>query len=253
MRNTSKLTAFFKKQILNLIDFLFPPQCPYCDALIQRSQIMCDTCFHKIHFITGPICARCGWPLPITAVESDEKMLCAKCLKKRKKYDKARAVFFYDTFSRFAILKFKNADRTDLRRFFVHYMLQAGQDLFEKTDIVLPVPMYWTRKAKRKYNQAAILAEEIARKIHKPYATNILVKVRNTHSQENKSGLERIKNVRNAFDVKHKEQIFGKIILLIDDVLTTGSTAQACAKALKKNGAKAVYVLTIARSRHNRY
>lgn len=250
MKNTSYFIQFLKKSSSRLIDFIFPPQCPYCDKVIDRSQILCDDCFRQIHFITGSVCYRCGRPL-LTS-ETNEKLLCAKCLKKRKDYDMARSVFFYDSFSRFAILKLKNADRTDLRWFFVHYMIHAGHDLFDKTDMIVPVPIYWRRKIKRKYNQAAVLAELLAKKIKKPYSESVLVKIRHTHSQEKKSGAERIKNVKDAFDVAKPDLIHGKTILIIDDVLTTGATAESCAKALKKHGAKAVYVLTIAMSVHNR-
>ena len=251
MKITSRLKKILQKSIHDFFDFIFPPQCPYCDKIINRQQILCDECFQKIHFITGSICYRCGRPLP--ASDTNEKLLCAKCLKKRKAYDMARSVFFYEPFSRFAILKLKNADRTDLRWFFVHFMLHAGRDLFDKTDIIIPVPLYWYRKAKRKYNQSAVLGELLAKKINKQYSESTLIKIRNTHSQEKKSGKERIKNVKDAFDVRKPNLIYGKTVLLIDDVLTTGATAESCAKTLKKHGAKAVYVLTIALSVHNRF
>ncbi len=249
MKNTSRFIRFIQKSVQDLIDYVFPPQCPYCDGFIDRSQILCDTCFKKIQFITGTKCYLCGRPLPPT--ETDEKLLCPMCLNKRKIYDISRSVFIYDSFSRNAILKLKYADRTDLRHFFVNYMLMAGHDIIDKSDIIIPVPLHWRRRLKRKYNQAAVLAELLAQKSGKKYTAKTLVRRRYTHNQNNKSNEERKRNVKNAFDVVNPDTIRDLSVLLIDDVLTTGATAEACAKVLKQNGAKAVYVLTIAQVVHN--
>lgn len=244
MQNTSSFIRFIKKHLFEAIDFVFPPQCPYCNQIIHRSQIMCDDCFKQIHFITGSKCHRCGRPLPLT--DSEEKLLCPNCLAKRKIYDLSRSAFVYDSFSRNAILKLKHADRTDLRHFFVQYMIRAGADLFEKTDLIIPVPLHWKRRLTRKYNQSSVLAELLAKKIKKPYSTTVLTRQRFTHSQASKNNQKRKENVKNAFCINPNYDIKGLSVLLIDDVLTTGATAEACAKILKQNGAKAVYVLTIA-------
>lgn len=247
MKNTSGFMRVFKAFLKKTADCLFPPQCPYCGKVIPPEQTLCDSCFHKITFIHPPRCHRCSLPLPAGA-EAGEKTLCAGCLAKRPAYDIARSAFVYDNFSRRAVLKFKYHDRTDLRHVFVHYLLQAGADLFDKTDIVIPVPMFWARRLKRRYNQAAVLAELLARKIHKPCAVSVLSRARRTEPQTGKNAKDRHKNLVRAFRVKHAEKIQNKTVLLIDDVLTTGATAEACAQILKKNKAKAVYVLTIARS-----
>ncbi len=246
MKNTSRFTQFIQKSLEDFIDFVFPPQCPYCGEIIHRSQVMCDTCFKQIRFITGSKCYLCGRPLPLTDI--NEKLVCPDCLKKRKIYDIARSVFIYDAFSRHAILKLKNADRIDLRHFFVNYMIIAGKDIIDKCDIVVPVPLHWRRRLKRKYNQAAVIAELLARKTNKLYSPTILFRNRYTPSQGRKKRNERKRNVGDAFSVNKSKNIKDLSILLIDDVLTTGATAEACAKILKKSGAKAVYVLTIAQA-----
>ena len=247
MKNTSHFKKILKNCIKNISDYFFPPQCPYCDKIISADQFLCDECYHKITFIYEPKCYRCSIPLPVGA-EPGEKILCPECLQKRPAYDLARSVFVYNHFSRNIILKFKYHDRTDLRHILVHYLLQAGSDLFEKTDIVIPVPMFWMRRLKRQYNQAALLAELIAQKIHKEYSNSVLYRLHHTETQTQKTAKERHKNMKDAFEVKNADRIQNKHILLIDDVLTTGATAESCAAILKKNGAKAVYVLTIARS-----
>ncbi len=244
MKNTSSFICFIQKYLSKALNFVFPPQCPYCDKIIHHTQMMCDNCFNQIHFITGSKCYRCGRPLPL--IQNEEKLLCPNCINKRKNYDLSRSAFIYDSFSRNAILRLKHADRTDLRHLFVQYMLRAGTDLFEKTDLVVSVPLHWKRRFKRKYNQSAVLAELLAKKINKPYSTTLLTRCRYTHSQAGKDSQKRKENVKNAFKVNPSHNIEGLSILLIDDVLTTGATAESCAKILKQNGAKAVYVLTIA-------
>lgn len=247
MKITSLFISFLRKTFSNAVCFMFPPQCPYCETIIERTQIMCDSCFRKIRFITGAKCHRCGRPLPLPPSETNEKLLCLSCLQnKRKAYDLARSVFVYDFFSRDAILKLKYADRIDLRHFFVNYMLQAGIDLFDKTDLIIPVPLSKRRRLKRKYNQAGVLGDLLAKRLKKPYSATTLIRIRHTKKQENISRQQRENNVKNAFFVTKPHIVRDKHILLIDDVLTTGSTADACAKTLKKAGAKAVYILTIA-------
>lgn len=244
MQITSKIYRFFQLIWHQLIDFAIPLTCPYCDKIIDSKQILCDECYEKIRFIHGTKCYRCGRPLPLE--ETDEKILCGTCLEKRPIYDQARSVFIYDDFSRKAILRLKYSDRTDFRRFFVHFMLKAGTDLFEKTDMITPVPLHWKRKLKRMYNQADVLGELIAYKLNKPYHSRLLIRQKNTIAQERKTAKERLQNVKEAFSINKPELVHGKTILIIDDVLTTGATVNACAKELKEQGAKAVYVLTIA-------
>lgn len=244
MQITSEISYFFRTLWRKTIDFAVPLTCPYCDKIIDSRQILCDECYDKICFITGVKCYRCGCPL--STDESDEKLLCGSCLEKRPVYDQARSAFIYDSFSRNAILRLKYSDRTDLRRFFVHFMLKAGYELFDKTDIITPIPLHWRRKLKRKYNQADILGELLAKKLGKPYHSYLLKRKRNTIAQEHKTAKDRLQNVKGAFQINKPDLVKGKTILIIDDVLTTGATVNACAKELKKSGAKTVYVLTIA-------
>lgn len=246
MKITSEFKSFFLSIFKNTLDFVFPSVCPGCDKEINSNQLFCSTCFKQITFIKKPVCHRCG--LPLMCEQTDEKMLCSDCLKKRPQYDRARAVFVYDTVSKGCILKLKYADKMEYSKPFVELLYQAGQELFFKTDIIMPVPMHWKRKLKRKYNQADLLARGLATKTALLYSNDNLIRSRHTPIQENKSVSERNKNVKDAFEVKKPEKIKKKSILLIDDVYTTGATVNNCAKALKAAGAKAVYVLTIAKT-----
>ncbi len=246
MKITSQIGLFLSSITKNVTDFIFPSTCPCCNKTIEPTNLFCGKCFHQISFIKKPFCYRCALPLHVDA--PGEKLLCSDCLKKRPIYDLARAVFIYDSVSKSCILKLKYADRMEYAYPLVELLYQAGDELFLKTDIIMPVPMHWRRKLKRKYNQADLLARLLAKKTNLLYSSNNLIRSRFTEVQENKTLIERNKNVKGAFCVKYPQKIQNKSILLIDDVFTTGSTVNNCAKTLKEAGAKAVYVLTVAKT-----
>lgn len=244
MKFTRKIIFFISETGQNIFDFVFPRVCPCCEKTTDKNKIFCDNCFSKITFIQGTICHRCGRKLSL--LPSTEKILCTKCLKKRPSYDMARAVFQYSSYSKNSILKFKYGGKIEYAHFFANLMEQAGKDLFKETDLIMPVPMHWKRKLLRGYNQAGILAHLLSKKTNIPYDEKTLIRFKHTQKQENKTLEERNKNVKNAFFVTKPEKIKNKTVLLIDDVFTTGATVNNCAKTLKKAGALAVFVLTIA-------
>lgn len=246
MENTSKIHFFIFSTYKTIINFLFPRTCPNCNKVIENKKLFCDHCFKNMSFISSCVCQWCGRPL--YSEFTGEKILCGKCMAKRPTYDMARSVFIYETSSKDSILKFKYADKMEFGKTFVSLMLQAGTPLLQKTDIIMAVPMHWSRRLMRKYNQAEILAKTLGKKTKIPYNPRVLIRTKYTTRQENKNYTERQANVKNVFSVKNKERIKGKRILLIDDVFTTGATVSNCAKTLKKSGAKAVYVLTIAKT-----
>lgn len=154
----------------------------------------------------------------------------------------------YDDASKKPILALKRADRLDLVLPFARWLERTGKPLIEEADVVVPVPLHWTRLWTRRYNQSALLAKRLAR--GKPLALSALRRVRATPSQgEMVSAKARRRNVRGAFmvEAKYHTLLAGKSVLLIDDVLTTGATVAACARALKRAGAARVFVLTLAR------
>ena len=246
MKITRKILYFIIESSKNIFDFAFPHICICCDKSIDKEKIFCNECFSKITFMQGTLCYRCGKKLPL--LPTNEKTLCANCLKKRPTYDKARSVFQYNAISKNCILKFKNTGKIEYVHQFVALLEQAGKDLFLETDIIMPVPMHWKRKVSRGYNQAGLLGKFLSKKTKIPYNEEILIRFKHTPKQEKKTNKERHKNVKNAFLIKNPEKIKNKKILLIDDVLTTGATMNACAKELKKAGAQAVFVLTLAQT-----
>ena len=174
---------------------------------------------------------------------------CIPCVESPPSFDAASSVMLYDDFSRTLVLKFKHSDRLDPAGVYAGWMARAGQLLLDDADIVVPVPLHWTRLFSRRYNQSALLAQRIAVQSGVDYGPDILSRTRRTPSQGTLTRDRRARNVRGAFQVPvgKGDQVKGKHVLLVDDVMTTGATAGACAQALKRSGALSVRVLTLAR------
>lgn len=227
-----------------LLDLLFPPLCIGCRGAVGQAGF-CATCWSAITFLDGPGCACCGLPF---AVALDGDTLCAACLAKPPAFDKARAILAYDDNSRSAILALKHADRLDLVPGFSHWLSRTGRSLLEDSDLIVPVPLHRFRLWRRRYNQSAELARRLAGDWKRPFEPFALVRSRPTPSQgEVASAKARRRNVLGAFKVPDPGKIKGKRVLLLDDVLTTGATVEACARALKRAGAERVHVLVLAR------
>ena len=227
------------------LDLLFPPQA-LDGAVAPQSTGLSAEAWSKVAFIAEPLCDGCGAPF-----EYDVGERCAACLAQPRAFSRARAACLYDDASRDLILKFKHADRTDLSRLFSRWIGRAAADLLAEADAVAPVPLHRARLLHRRYNQAAEIARPLARTHRLAYLPDALVRARRTDSQGGKSGSGRRRNVAGAFAVpdSRRRQVEGRRILLIDDVLTTGATVDACAKALLKAGASAVDVAVVARVR----
>lgn len=236
------------KRIKKIIDAILPPRCLMCGGIVNSDNSLCNECFSKVNFVSRPYCRHCG--VPFAKSVSDGEALCIHCLNP-KNNDKFRLLRFaveYDEFSKKAILDFKFLDHVENRKLLTNWLNMAGNDIFDSgVDLIIPVPLHFTRLVKRKYNQSAILAKELSkiRNISVDYKS--LKRKRMTIPQVLCSGKERLKNVKNAFEVVNAENIKGKRIVLIDDVYTTGATLRECAVVLLKSGAKSVDALTIAR------
>jgi ComF family protein len=224
---------------------LFPARCPACQEPVGRHGGLCAPCWDKIHFITAPMCHRCGLPFDYQIAPVAR---CARCLRDKPPYRQARAVFRYTSDSRAQLLALKYQDKTQLAPIFSRWLHRASLDL-PRCDLILPVPLHYFRLVRRRYNQAALLARGLSRLSGVPVRTDLLKRVRATPSQAGLSRSRRQANLRGAFHVpeKRKDQLRHRTVLLIDDVLTTGATIHACCRALKDAGVKDVYVLTLAR------
>lgn len=231
--------------VKHTLDVVFPPQCLGCRGRVGEVGSLCHACWEHIHFIAAPQCQTCGIPFELEAAEG---MLCGECIRQPPLYDRARAVFVYDDKSAPFITSFKYGDTLHGRAFFANWMVRAGQGLLEESDVIAPVPLHRLRLFMRRYNQSALLAGALSKATGKPVWQDMLVRKKYTTPQAGLSRRARRLNVRNAFTLnpRYRQKIQAKRVLLIDDVMTTGSTVNACAKALKKAGVAQVNILTLA-------
>ncbi len=233
----------------HLLDLLFPPR-PLNedrrDLEAVQSIGMTAASWSKIHFIEAPFCDGCGVPFDF---DLGEGARCAACQGRTPAFDHARAACLYDEHSRDLILKLKHADRTDLSGLFARWLSRSVADIAPDIDAVTPVPLHRWRLLSRRYNQAAEIARPLARMTGLTYFPDAVIRKRATASQGGRSGSGRRRNVAGVFTVppSWRARIAGKRILIVDDVLTTGATAEGCARALKAAGAARVDVAVIAR------
>jgi ComF family protein len=224
-----------------LTDLIWPPRSLLSDARVAKPGTIEPDLWQALDFLYGSSCHSCGVPLPeATAPES----ICPVCLAHAPKYRFMRAALAYDDMSKPMVLGMKHGARKDGVAVFANWMVEAAP-FAREADLVVPVPLHWTRLWMRGYNQAGWLAQAIARRIHKPYAPLTLLRKRRTPSQNGLSSSARTRNVEGAFLVAH--DVVGKHILLVDDVYTTGATINACAKALLRAGAATVDGVAMAR------
>ncbi len=231
-------------------NLLFPPSCVSCHAAVDAPHSLCNSCFEQVVFIADPMCHVCGTPFAHEmGGNKGEQTLCASCMQHAPVYDKARSALNYDASSRKFVTRIKYADRTDMVPFAARLMAQAGHELWEEAELIIPVPLHWRRLVTRRYNQAFLLGKELSKLTEVPLLPDGLKRTKHTPPQTSLDWKHRQKNVKNAFGLndKHADAIAGKVVILVDDVMTTGATLRACVKLLKKAKTSRVYVLTLAR------
>jgi ComF family protein len=238
--------VFLKKLFQKLLNLLISPSCLHCGSVNVSTMGLCQSCWTQLRFIGNPHCFQCSLPLPVGI---EENYLCSRCYEQKPSYDKAYAIFEYTSVGKKLVLSFKNQDRTELKNLFLPWLMKGGQNFFKEADVIIPIPLHWTRLFLRKYNQAAILAHLISRNINISYNPFILKRRYTSYKQKNLTRQKRFKHIEKVFYVpeKQKKSIENKVVLLVDDVITTGATIHAAAHQLKKNGAQKVYVLALAR------
>ena len=226
------------------LDLVLPPRCLSCGVTVASLGTLCPGCWRAITFLGAPCCACCGVPFDFDLGATG---LCGACAAHQPPFDRARAVMRYDESSRQLVLALKHGDRLHLAPALAQWMRRAGDALLAEADLLVPVPLHWTRLFARRYNQAAVLALALSKAGGPPVLADALIRRRRTPSQGMKNAVARRRNVAGAFALHRKDAVKGKRIVLIDDVLTTGATVEECARVLKRGGAAKVEVLTLAR------
>ncbi|MEO0412703.1 MAG: ComF family protein [Pseudomonadota bacterium] len=228
------------------LDFVLPPRCASCGALTERQVGLCAQCWPDLTFITQPFCDRCGTPFEFDIPGTS---LCAACLRRPPAYDKAFSPLVYEAMARSLILQFKHGDRLGHARLLGTLMAGQIMQFGLENPLIVPIPLHRRRLMRRRFNQSALLARVISKQIEAQLDLFTLVRVRATPMQQGLNSNQRRENVRAAFGLRRGREGFvkGRNIILVDDVLTTGATAEACCKPLRKAGAARICVLTAAR------
>jgi ComF family protein len=227
---------------------LLPPRCLTCEAPVTAQGTLCATCFGGLSFITAPLCRRCGVPFA-QASEAGKGGLCPRCRASPPAFAVARAALRYDEGAKRLILPLKHAGRVELALPLARQMARAGAAILAQADVLVPVPPHRLRLLARRYDQAALLARHLARLSGLPWLPRGLRRMRRTAALADRGAAERARVVEGAFALMRAGvgAIAGRHVVLVDDVVTSGATAEACARVLLAGGAASVAVLAAAR------
>jgi len=252
-----KKLLFQKQDIQNwlhkALSFVLPPRCTHCSAKIAVHGFLCTRCWGELQPLAPPFCSSCALPYEFSVLtEGDEaEVACAACLKEPPVFDWARAAVSYEGLGRSLVLRLKYNGASMVVPVMAKLMASSvrGSIIEQNMSLVIPVPLHQRRFISRRFNQSQLLAKELATLTGVPMNTFVLVRNKSTPSQGGLNRKKRFKNVKGAFAIRHDmaELVKGRHIVLVDDVLTTGATASACAKVLKNAGALSVGLAVFAR------
>ena len=229
----------------SMVDFVAPPLCLGCGVGVGEPASLCLSCWSRLQHLDEPVCNALGTPF---AYDQGEAALSAAALSDPPAWDRARAAVIFDDTSARLVHALKYRDRHEAGALMARMMARAGRRLLAEADVILPVPLHRLRLWQRRFNQSAYLAQRISLLSGTPWRHDVLVRVRRTRAQVGLDEVERRRNVRNAFLIRPERaaDVSARTVLLVDDVRTTGATAEACALALRQAGAARVHLLSFA-------
>jgi ComF family protein len=240
-----RLAAAVRAGLRRVLDAGLPPLCPACREPVGDNGL-CAPCWSKLSFIARPFCERLGIPF---AYDPGPGLLSMEAIADPPSYARARATVRYDDVARALVHAFKYNDRLDLAPTIGRWTASAGRELLADADALIPVPLHWRRLWARRFNQSAALAEAVSAISAVPVVHDALKRVKATAQQVGLSKSERAVNMQGAFRVPEdgKIHVAGRRLIVVDDVLTSGATVDACTRALLRAGAANVDVLVFAR------
>ena len=239
-KNRVRVGEVFRFALKQVLDFALPPRCAGCGTIVADLHSFCADCWTKVDFLGESGCSTCGIPLDATDADS-----CGACIAQPPTINRTRAAVAYDELSRSIALRLKYGRKVALARTMARYMAPLVRS--DGQPILVPVPLHRSRLWQRGFNQSALVARELAKTTGLRADPHLLKRVKRTPALKGMSLRQRRKLVAGAFKVKPEADLQGRTIVLVDDVLTTGSTANACAKALQTAGAARVELVSWAR------
>lgn len=231
----------FVKQILRV---LYPQTCPVCGEIVMPAgELICPGCREKISYVKGPSCMKCG-----KSVESERTEYCFDCRNLPKSYERNLALVNYTPVISRSLSKVKYHNCRQNLDFFCEEILRSYGKIIQswQAQALIPVPVHPSRRRKRGFNQTEEMGKRLEEQLGIPMDCNILFRYKKTMPQKELSDRQRLKNLEQAFTASLDAGRTYQTVILLDDIYTTGSTAEACTKALKKVGIRTVYMLTIA-------
>lgn len=238
----------FKNIFKKVDELFFPPniKCLGCGVDLKQKQDieLCDECVKTIEFLNEDKCCEyCG-----TSLKS--KNVCSTCSSNKRYFDVARSVATYESIISKLIIELKYHNRPYIKNTLAHLLFKKFDNLGWNVDLVIPVPLTKRRQRQRGFNQSLLIAKEFCNLTNLTLCDDVLLKSKESEHQANLGYFDRQENIKESFKLKNKSRLKNKVVLLIDDVLTTGATASACSKVLKEGGAKFVFVLTVASTKY---
>ena len=225
-----------------ILDILFPRRCPVCGEITEPAgSLICPSCFRELSFVKSPTCKKCGKEI------ADETMeYCEDCISHRHAFEYGVALLNYDETARTSMVQIKYKNKREYLDFYGEALAVRYEEQFRRmqVDAIVPVPVHRSRRRRRGFNQAELLAGIVGERLGIPVADKALVRTKRTLPQKELSAMDRLKNLSGAF---RAGEVPAKLrsVLLVDDIYTTGSTIEACSRALKKAGVERVYFAVI--------
>ncbi len=231
----------------SVIQSIYPMSCVACDAPVQSEHGLCAACWADTSFADGLICNSCGTVLP--GEGTDDLVQCDDCLTIARPWSAGRTVLAYGGVGRRLVLALKHGDRTDLVPTLAGWMARPATALLMPDSLIVPVPLHWTRLVRRRYNQSALLAQALGKRVSREVCVDGLLRPKRTVPLDGHTRDARFGELSDAIiaNPKQQDRLRGRPILLIDDVMTSGATLAAGSEALRKAGAGNVSILTLAR------